>query len=255
MNATESHKKLYWDSRAINYPRPFDASIISKTRKMIRGISEFGVNFNNKDILDIGCGSGVYALALAKRSRSVTGVDSSQAMLSIFNSVCEEKHIVNAKCFKSEWADVKDENINKKYDIAIASMTAAVRDEKEVVKMSLAAREFCIYIGWAGERRNKLMEKVYEHHGIKYLPPQGAETVIKSLESIGQKYEVIYLYDAWFKTLTTEQTLSDIAVNMEVNDAVFDKQWTSDLLNKISKNGMVRQKTKVKKAIIVWKPS
>jgi len=254
MIATAKNKKLYWNSRALSYPRPFEPSVIRKTRAKIKYLRECGIDFNGKDLLDIGCGSGIYALALARRCKSVTGIDSSKAMLANYISEAKDKNITNASCLEEEWGKVPEEKIIKKFDIVLASMTAAVQTYDEVMKMEKAAREWCVYIGWAGERHNALLEKIYNHHGVKYLPPPGAENITSALDRAGHRYEIRFLYDAWFKIKTVDDTLADLAVNIKVNDGIFDEEWTRKFLESKAVNGMVRQKTRVRKAVMIWKP-
>lgn len=257
MHATEYNKKIYWDSRAAAYPRPFEPSMIAKTRRRIRHLRSKGIDFAGKDFLDIGCGTGIYSLVLANVCRNVVGLDSSAAMLENFRKEMEIHGIRNASCVNVEWGAVPEKDVHKKYDIVLASMTAAVQSCEEVLKMESAAREWCVYIGWAGERHNRLLEKIYSHHGVQYLPPPGCENVLAALDKAGHKYNVEYIYDSWFKVKTVEDTIEDLKVNMRVNDSSLDLPWTKNLLEKRAsrtKGGMVWQKTRVRKAIIVWKP-
>ncbi len=43
-------------------------------------------------------------------------------------------------------------------------MTMAVKDKADLRKMEAAAGERCVYIGWAGVRRNALLEKICSGH-------------------------------------------------------------------------------------------
>lgn len=257
MHATEYNKKIYWDSRAAAYPRPFEPSMIAKTRRRIRYFREHGIDFAGKDFLDIGCGTGIYSLVLAGTCRNVAGIDSSSAMLEHFKEEAESHGIKNSSCILAEWGAVPEKDVHKKYDIVLASMTAAVQSYDEVLKMESAARECCVYIGWAGERHNRLLEKIYTHHGVQYLPPPGCENIIAALDKAGHEYSAEYFYDAWFKVKTVADTIEDLKINMQVNDSELDIPWTKNLLEKRAsrtKDGMVWQKTRVKKAVIIWKP-
>lgn len=74
-----------------------------------------------KTILDMGCGTGGHALLLAERGYSVTGIDRSEAMLSI----AEEKvRKINGYAGFSQ-ADICDFDLNKKFD-AVISMFAVM---------------------------------------------------------------------------------------------------------------------------------
>ena len=72
----------FWEFKSKKYPRPFDADIIEETRRNIKIISWMGVGFNGKNIMDIGCGTGVYSLPLAEIAEKVVCMDISCGMLS-----------------------------------------------------------------------------------------------------------------------------------------------------------------------------
>ncbi len=165
-----------------------------------------------------------------------------------------KRHIKNAKVLKSAWGDVPAASVAKRFDIALASMTHAVTTEKDLRKMETAARELCIYIGWAGVRENSFLNNIYSHHGVKYLPPAGAEKIIPALERLGWKYKLVYLKDSWQWRGTPEDSLKDIKVSLKMNAAVPDPAWLHEFLKSRTRNGILTHTTIARKAIIVWKP-
>jgi SAM-dependent methyltransferase len=85
--------RAYFDARAQPFdrlydPRPglrgrFDAWVYGRLRWTLeRTLAELG-DLSGKRVLDIGCGSGRYAVALAERGADVLGVDLSPAMLAL----------------------------------------------------------------------------------------------------------------------------------------------------------------------------
>jgi len=254
MKATPANEKFYWNSRAANYPQPFERETLLKTRRVVKIAESLGAEFAGRRVLDIGCGTGNYALPLAAKAKSVTGVDSSAAMLKVFKAEKRARSIKNARCVLSAWKALPAAQVAKRYDLALVSMSAAVRSIKDIIKMELAARERCVFIGWAGVRRNALLEKVYEHHGVPYQAPAGAEKVLPALKALGRKYKVRYIRDSWTKTLTPAETLRELEVNMRVNGARPDYNWLGPLLIKTARNGLIKQVTRARKAIITWRP-
>ncbi|HBA59953.1 MAG TPA: hypothetical protein DCZ92_03865 [Elusimicrobia bacterium] len=254
MKATPANQKLFWDGRARNYPLPFERSTLSKTRRILRLLGKMGAEFRGRDILDIGCGTGVYALALARGAGKVTGVDSSPAMLRVFRAQQKASGIKNARCLAAAWGKLPAARVKGKFDIALASMTMAIKDRADVLKMEAAAWERCVYIGWAGVRRNPLLEKVYSGHGLKYRAPEGAGPVLKILKELGRTPRVKFITDSWTKSAAPAETLRDIALNMKVNGAVLKEAWVSELLRKRTRGGKVKQRTTVRKALITWSP-
>ncbi len=254
MIGTRRNEKLFWDSRARGYPLPFTPETEAKTARIVRLLGRLGVDFRGRRLLDIGCGTGVYALTLADRAASVLGVDSSAAMLKIFRKVKKERGIANAECALSEWSNLPAAKVRGKFNVALASMTAAVKTRADVLKMEAAAGEACVYIGWAGERRNALLEKIYAAHGVAYSAPEGAERALRVLRALGRRPRTVYLRENWTKEETPEETLREIAVSMTVNGAVLRREWTEALLRARARGGKVRQRTAARKAVIVWEP-
>jgi hypothetical protein len=118
--------------------------------------------------------------------------------------------------------------------------------------MERAARERCVYIGWAGARRNTLLQKVYAKHGIKYQAPEGAAIILKTLKELGRPFKVRYISDSWEKKATPTDTLRDLEVGLKVNGAKMDVVWVKELLGRMTRRGKVRQVTSVRKALITW---
>ena len=67
---------------------------------------------DNEDILDCGCGSGILAYLLSRKAKSISGVDIRKECVDF----CNNK--INGKF---EQGDLKDLNLNKKFDVVICS--------------------------------------------------------------------------------------------------------------------------------------
>ncbi len=253
MKATPANEKLFWNNRARNYPLPFEKETYAKTGRLLRLLAGLGVEFKGLRVLDIGCGTGVYALRLAKQAKSALGVDSSPEMLKLFRAEQRRRGIRNASALLSSWKTMPAGRLAGRFDVALASMTMAIKDRSDIVKMEKTAG-LCVYIGWAGVRRNALLEKVYAKHGVKYQAPEGAGVVLKVLKKLGREPRVKYITDSWTKKASTADTLRDLEVGLKVNGAKMDRPWVEALLKKIARNGKVRQATSVRKALIVWTP-
>lgn len=252
MKGTRANEKLFWNSRAKNYPLPFARATAPKTRRMLRLLAGLGVSFKGKAVLDIGCGTGVYALLLAGIAKKVRGVDSSEGMLKVFRAERRRRGIKNASCLLAEWGKLPASRVAG-FDLALASMTAAIKTRADVLKMEAAAGR-CVYIGWAGVRRNPLLEKVYAAHGLAYGAPEGADRTLGILRALGRRPRTVYLRDGWTRSASVAETLRELAVSMKVNGARFDEALTLKLLKPATRRGRVRQATLARKAVIVWDP-
>jgi SAM-dependent methyltransferase len=252
MKGTRANEKLFWNNRARNYPRPFERETYAKTGRLLKLLAGMGADFKGKRILDIGCGTGVYALRLAGRAKAALGVDSSPEMLKLFRAEKKARGIKNASCLLAVWSALPAARLAGRFDMALASMTMAIKTKADVLKMEKAARERCVYIGWAGKRSNALLEKVYARHGVRYRAPEGAAVVLKALRELGRKPKVKYVNDSWTKKASPADTLRDIEVGLKVNGARMDRAWVEALLKKLTKKGKIKQTTSVRKALVTW---
>ena len=251
MRGTKADEKLFWNSRARSYPLPFDAGTAAKTRRILRLLRSLGADFAGRRVLDIGCGTGVYALQLAAEAARTFGVDSSAAMLRVFRRERRLRGIKNSGCSLAAWGTLPRRAVAGKFDVALASMTAAIKTERDLLKMEAAAPR-CVYIGWAGVRRNALLEKVYAAHGLEYKAPEGAARVLEILKALGRTPRTLYITDGWSKSASPQETLREIGVSMRVNGVKLRKDWTTALLKKNTRGGKVRQRTSMRKALITW---
>ncbi len=73
------------------------------------------------DVLDFGCGTGLLTIALQPFVHSITGVDSSQGMLDVFESKIKEHNLNNVK---AEYIDLDNGDVlTGSYHLIVSSMT------------------------------------------------------------------------------------------------------------------------------------
>ena len=252
MKGTRANEKLFWNNRARNYPRPFDRETYARTGRILRLLRGMGAEFSGRRLLDIGTGTGVYALRLAGKAKKVLGVDSSPEMMKLYRAECRRSGIKNARGLLSVWSALPAAKVTGRFDVALASMTMAVKTAADIRKMEKAA-PLRVYIGWAGLRRNALLERVYARHNAPYKPPEGAARVLKILKALGRTPRVKHIRENWTKRQSVAETLRDIEIGLKVNGAEMDREWTQKLLRRLARGGKVAQRTSVRKALIVWR--
>lgn len=88
---------------------------------IVNAISAEGILTPDMDVLDFGCGTGLLTLQLQPLARSVTGVDSSQAMLGLLRAKIENQKLAN---IRTQLLDLEDGDILEgSYHLVVCSMT------------------------------------------------------------------------------------------------------------------------------------
>lgn len=122
---------------------------------------------NTSDVLDIGCGVGVYSIALAPRVNSVVGIDFSPNMIKRAYEKLEKFPADNVKFICMDWskADLEKEAFNECFDLVFAHTTPAISDAATFEKMNAASKHFCV-ISNPTKMIEPVLAKVHKIAGI-----------------------------------------------------------------------------------------
>ena len=132
----------FWDRMAQHYPMPFDEPTLTDTHRVLGLVEEMGVEIAHRSILDIGCGTGIYTLPLAREAAMVTGLDDSEAMLARMIEAASAADLHNVSLVTESWKtlDPAAFGFGKAFDIAWVSMSPAVQVLSDFEKMEQCAR-------------------------------------------------------------------------------------------------------------------
>lgn len=97
------------------------------------------------EVLDVGCGVGIYSIALSEKVHSVTGMDISPKMLANGKKIIEESEIKNVSLEPADWntVDLESRGMKGRYDLVFAHNTPAICDYNTFEKLNDASRRFC----------------------------------------------------------------------------------------------------------------
>ncbi|HAH31504.1 MAG TPA: hypothetical protein DCL44_04220 [Elusimicrobia bacterium] len=254
MKKSDSSMKVFWERKAGHYPLPFDRKTAARTARIVRLLESMGVDFHSRSLLDIGCGTGIYGLFLAGRASRVLGVDSSQTMLRKFRSQAEAGRLKHAVCQNATWRNFRLKPGEPRFDIALASMSMAVRSRADILRMEKAAGEYCVYIGWAGKRDNTFMERIFTAHGLAYAAPEGGGKIVKILKRLKRKAKIKFTADSWVQRSTYKEALTGAIAHLKLNNVPVRREWLEKFIKAEVRKGHVAHKTLARKVLIVWKP-
>jgi len=245
----------FWERMAQKYPLPFDEENAADTRRVISIVKNRGVDFPDTTILDIGCGTGIYSLPLAREALSVTALDDSEAMLSRMQDVISSTGMKNVFPIKASWKDIdtRARGFEKAFDLAWISMSPAVQTRKDFIKMERCARKWCVYIGWGRKRENPLMEEVYRRHDLRFGPPPGVSAAYKILVKSGKQPSLDFFETSWPWEGTVDEAVADMTCYIEWQGGRPRPDLIREILAPYEQNGRISHVTHVEEGIMVWR--
>lgn len=191
-------KSSLWDEKSTNYPRYSTKFDLSFEKSVLEFAIKNGVNFSSKSVLDIGCGTGVYTILIAKIAKKVLGIDISKEMIEILKAD-SLSNITTQICDFSEFKS------NFKFDIVTSFMSPALFESKNIIKAYDLAKDTLIILGWAGKRDSEILKRAFEIHDFKYTAPNSFE---RFKDILGDKISASKLLDeVWVKEYLSEDEL------------------------------------------------
>jgi len=193
-----------WDKRASSMNSNVHNSIYTKT--FIEQID----TSNATSLLDVGCGPGTIALAMASKLQKIYALDYSLGMLECVTKNCQEKNLNNVTTIHKSWEDSWEEVPTA--DIVVASRSMEVKDIKEaVLKLNEKANKRVYLTTKVGgsfldyEILNQLSREIYPRPDYIYL--------VNVLHSMGiyAKVDFIKSENTKFESSTPEEFVEKVS--------------------------------------------
>lgn len=137
--------EAFWNARAKQFNRIQQEEKSGFVDQVLAVLSKKKILPGAK-VLDVGGGSGRYAIPFASQAEMVTVTDLSSNMLELAEKNAGEAGFGNMQFKKMEWsnADIAAIGWGKNYDLVFASMCPAVHSIKGLKNMSLASKKYCV---------------------------------------------------------------------------------------------------------------
>ncbi|ARE79879.1 class I SAM-dependent methyltransferase [Campylobacter helveticus] len=155
-----------WDKKAKTYAR-FHQDLNEIQRQTFKEFEKLGLDFKDKSVIDIGCGTGVWTLHLAFLAKEILALDSAKAMLTILQEDALNLKLSNIKSVNLSFEEWKQKNANSHFDIAFLSMSPALQNEKDYEDF-LNLAKVKIYLGWADYRKSDFLDPIFKHFKTEF---------------------------------------------------------------------------------------
>lgn len=253
----EEDAEKKWDARAEHFNMAQQKDNSGFAEKVITFLKERDI-LENAEVLDIGGGSGRYALPFAVNAQHVTVMDISTNMLKLAHNNAKRDGLTNLSYVKLDWAaaDLLDLKWNKKFDITFASMCPAIHSNEGINKMSQASKGYCLINQFITDTdslsdylNNALdIQKSYHPHNNRNM----VQAIFNILWLEGFEPEIKYIKQTKETSYTTEEAFKLYAGQFEVlakNKGVELKSLISDY----STQDVFQVNRKITLAMILWK--
>ena len=156
-----------WDKKAQTYAK-FEGNLSEFGKRLFEILREENIDFAGKSLIDVGAGTGVYALYLATLGAKIYALDSSEGMLKQLRESALKYGIAVEQIINDDFANFVKFN-ERKFDIAFLSMCPALQSEADFDSfLALGRRK--IYINWASARNSSMLAPIFAHFGVRKSP-------------------------------------------------------------------------------------
>ncbi len=250
----------YWDNASTHYDKNKKEI---KARRLGRIISAFKRNnllFDNMKVLEIGCGTGMLAMELARLGARITALDFSRGMLERFQEDMTSDIENRITIFHEDWhkTDVKKRNWENEFDLVIAFMSPGVATPESFFKMMSCSRKGCAMQGWAAKKPHPILSDLWKM--IKKTPledkPQSILYKINLLFSMGYFPEISFHTIEWEQKSAVEEELEKQTVFFKKMSKKSEEELENIIrpyLESIADENIIFRKHHGLTAMAIWK--
>ena len=252
-NGSIKDQKRFWDLRAAEFNSQLASErTVEEAEDVLKYLKDKGAVDRNHTILDIGCGTGKYALAFAREAKNVTCIDISAKMIAFAKENAQSRGCRNIELVQASWSEVELEKRGwkKKFNLVFAAFCPGIDSPEALKKMIEASRKHCFLSGFV-TRQDRVMDGLEAHLGIREnIWGNQIYFCFNLLWQWGYYPEITYKDRSWTKEYDVEH-MADI-LNARLNGKA-SREDIIKYLNQISVNGKVTEVTTSKVARLYWK--
>jgi len=249
----------YWDKAAATYNQNKKEVQNRRLKKTMALLKAGRLLFEGMEVLEIGCGTGMVAIELAKHGARVTALDFSEGMLEKFKADITPDIEKNITILHEDWhkINIEERGWEKKFDLVIAFMSPGVASPDAFFKFMQCSKKGCAIRGWAAKRNHPILSDLWGK--IMGTPledkPQSILYKLNLLFSMGFFPEITFDTIEWEQTASVKEECGrQMAFFKKVSDKPHDalEKVIYPYLEGISEEGLIIRKHKGLTATAIW---
>lgn len=208
--------------------------------------------------LDIGCGSGVYSMALAPFVGEAVGVDISPNMIEYATKRSRELGLDNTNFQRIDWsaADIDALGFRGTFDVVFAHMTPAICNYETFDKMNACSRNLCM-MQKPTRRKNQVMDEAFRRVGIERSEAQYHGDIWQAFTFLWYKGycpQFFYHDEVWDSKKSVEDMVAWCTDRALLQKKLTEKEQTVIRSNveSLAVDGMVQEHTITTRVTVIW---
>lgn len=256
---TDREKVSFWDEKSSSYDLGIgaDSRRVNAAMERLEKFSAFGPN---AIALDIGSGTGAYALALSAKCGTVYALDSSPGMQKVLAEKAAARRIKNIIPVLADWQTVRKGELPGAFDVVLSSLNTGISDYDSLVKMNTLSRNVCCYIAPSGTSSHSSRADFQKIIFGRELRTAGGNDIIHAFNIIyglGMRPELTYAPCEWSLAQSPEDALyavcRDFSRYTEISSDL-RAELKAYILSHLNEEGLFVQRQTSTVGIMVWSP-
>lgn len=204
-------------------------------------------------VLDIGCGAGLYSIALAPYVAEVMGCDFSEKMIEAARERTASEGCTNTQFICGDFADLA---FDEPFDVVFAHFTPAINSAADFQKMVSLARTWC-FMACPTRRKDLVLEEARRLAGIEHSDPDRDRNFLFGFTYawlLGKTPTVMHYDDVWLDQRTLEDAKTIYANHLVAPDlSTEQKTIVESYLTSIAEEGTVYERIETVIAMLGFK--
>lgn len=214
-----------------------------------------GILNRGDSVLDIGAGTGGYALEFARQGCAVTALDPNADCLEVLRDRAEGCGLPGIRTVQSTWEEFVPE---ERYDVSFSAMCPAICGPEELGRMEDMTRRFCCLVTvmrGSCEKHRRAMMRALDIH------PQGGMATeaihyYNVLYLMGRRPEVKCMAVDRRSGMTVEEAMERYPIYFEIFGVGRERSvpFLRDYLAQNAENGYLEEESHLELAMVYWRP-